>query len=74
MEFTVHDMEGTMPALGTADTLMNETVDERSAHELAKLIRKLRWIGENDEAEELLRRLCVARTSECILAGPGETD
>jgi hypothetical protein len=63
-----------MPESVISDTSMNEMADERSARELAKLIGKLRWIGEDDKAEELQRKLRAAGTRECILAVSGETD
>jgi hypothetical protein len=32
-------------------------VDDRRSRELVKLLRKLRWIGEDDEAKELEGKL-----------------
>jgi hypothetical protein len=44
------------------------------ARDLARLIQKLLWIGANDEAEELQRRLRLGRIEECFLTAPRETD
>jgi len=53
---------------------MNESYDEQRAHELVKLVRKLRWIGEHEKARELGRNLCLSERRDCILAAPGDTD
>ena len=62
-----------MPAFGNP-ALSDQPVDERSARDLARLIQKLLWIGANDEAEELQRRLRLGRIEECFLTAPRETD
>jgi hypothetical protein len=53
-----------------------ETLAERTPHELAKLISKLRWIGMEEEAERLLGELAERRTSadDHVFATTGETD
>jgi hypothetical protein len=46
----------------------------RTTSELAKLVRKLRWIGMEEEAKQVqlvLRRIDLAAT---LLADPSETD
>jgi hypothetical protein len=63
-----------MPAFGNPNVPAGEPADERSARELAKLVHKLRWIGANDEAEKVLRKLRFSRTEECVLTAPRETD
>ena len=60
-----------MPTLGISD---DDTDHQHSAREIAKLIRKLRWIGENDQAEKLQNNLRLVWTEECILTVPSETD
>jgi hypothetical protein len=60
----------------SSDTIERPDVSvvERTSKELAKLVRKLRWIGMEEEAEEMqLAQHCV--DSACIfLAGPHDTD
>jgi hypothetical protein len=48
----------------------------RAANELIKLIRKLRWIGMEDEAAGLQKELGRRRPAEAdsVLAAPGDTD
>ena len=61
---------------------MQQTCDERaipvekSSREWAKLIRKLRWIGMDDEAERVLAQLSgwPFRPTETVIAGPWATD
>jgi hypothetical protein len=53
---------------------MNETVDEESNRELFKLICKLRWIGENEEADRLQGKLRLARPRDCKPAVHSDTD
>jgi hypothetical protein len=52
------------------------TASQRAPDELVKLIRKLRWVGLEDEAErlqtELTRRHGAA--ADCVVAMPRETD
>ncbi|MFZ0424663.1 MAG: hypothetical protein WAL80_17445 [Xanthobacteraceae bacterium] len=49
---------------------------ENSSSELVKLIRKLRWIGMDEEAERLQQKLALRRTGldDTVLARSGETD
>ena len=50
---------------------------QRSAsNECVRLIRKLRWIGMDDEAERLLAQLsgCAFQPTETVIAGPWATD
>jgi hypothetical protein len=52
------------------------TIERRAADELIKLITKLRWMGLDDEANCVERRLlsCPDRPGESVLAEPHETD
>ena len=48
---------------------------ESGANELVKRIRKLRWMGLEDEAELLQRELTRrCADSDCVIATPRETD
>lgn len=50
------------------------SVVEHTSSELAKMVRKLRWIGMEEEARQMqvmLRRINSAAT---LLAGPHDTD
>lgn len=54
-----------------ADTL----VTHQASNDLVKLIRKLRWMGMDDQAEGLQKELEQRRaTDDCVLATSGETD
>jgi hypothetical protein len=48
----------------------------QASNDLVKLIRKLRWIGMDDQAEGLQKELEQRRatTADCVLATSGETD
>jgi ABC-type hemin transport system substrate-binding protein len=72
-------MEAEMLAYPTIQDAPEVSPVERSVTELIKRIRKLRWIGLEDEAEQLqvqlqsaLRR--VDQPRETLLAGPVDTD
>ncbi|HEX4411200.1 MAG TPA: hypothetical protein VH206_20710 [Xanthobacteraceae bacterium] len=49
---------------------------ESTANELVKLIRKLRWIGMDEEAERLQKKLAQQHgvADDTVLARSGETD
>jgi|HubBroStandDraft_6_1064221.scaffolds.fasta_scaffold5319899_1 hypothetical protein len=49
---------------------------QATSNELVKLIRKLRWIGMEDEAERLMTELTRRRAAadHSVVATPGETD
>jgi hypothetical protein len=49
---------------------------ESTANELIKLIRKLRWIGMDEEAERLQKKLASEHTdvNDTVIARSGETD
>ena len=49
--------------------------DDGRANDLVKRIRKLRWMGLEDEAELLQRELTRrCADSDCVIATPRETD
>ena len=52
----------------------NEAADARDASEIMKLVRKLRWIGENEQADKLQETLRFGATHECVVAVDNETD
>ena len=53
-----------------------DAVTESGSNELVKLIRKLRWIGMEDEAERLQTELTQRQVaaSDSVVAMSGETD
>lgn len=50
--------------------------DTGTSNEMVKLIRKLRWIGMDEEAQKLQRELTLreAAPADSVVATPGETD
>ena len=46
----------------------------RAANELVKRIRKLRWIGMEEEARALQRQASFISSSTPVLAEPADTD
>jgi hypothetical protein len=52
------------------------SVEQRVSNELIQIIRKLRWMGMEDEVEELQRALahCLARPAYGVIGGSNETD
>jgi hypothetical protein len=51
--------------------------EQRTSNELIKLIRKLRWIGMEREAEGAETRLALLRPvslADSVFAGPHDTD
>jgi hypothetical protein len=53
-----------------------ESVERRPSRDWAKLIRKLRWIGLEDEARRLEQAVSTLPPEErgCVSAGPFNTD
>ena len=66
--------EDPMQAKRHSTFVFDESFDERASRELIKLIRKLRWIGKEDEARDVERKLRATLACDCVLAVPGETD
>jgi hypothetical protein len=56
--------------------LQDVLAEQRSSNELVKLIRKLRWMGMEDEAERVERKLARSEVepADCVLAASRETD
>jgi hypothetical protein len=50
------------------------SVTENAKNELVKRVRKLRWVGEEEEAEKVQRALGEQTPSDSVLAMPRETD
>jgi hypothetical protein len=48
--------------------------EQRSARELVKRIRKLRWMGMEEEAQRLQVALRHIEDTDCVLAAPRDTD
>jgi hypothetical protein len=47
---------------------------ENAKNELVKRVRKLRWVGEEEEAEKAQRALGKQTSSDSVLAMPREAD
>jgi hypothetical protein len=56
--------------------LQDVLAEQRSSNELVKLIRKLRWMGMEDEAERVETKLARSEVepADCVLAASRETD
>jgi hypothetical protein len=48
--------------------------EQRASNELIKRIRKLRWIGMEDEARKVQSSLRSIPSRDAVLAGPRDTD
>jgi hypothetical protein len=50
--------------------------EQRTSNELVNLVRKLRWIGMDEEAQRLQKELTRrhAAATHSVLGPPGETD
>jgi hypothetical protein len=49
-------------------------IGERTSSELVNLVKKLRWIGMEEEAEHVQTVLRRVDSSATLLAGPWDTD
>lgn len=56
------------------EALPDVGVDERRREELVKRIRKLRWLGLEQEASELQAEVSCAWRLETVITAPQETD
>jgi hypothetical protein len=57
------------------ETSSMQTVSQKASNELIKLIRKLRWMGMEEEAKGLQKELTQRATAgDSVLATPTETD
>jgi hypothetical protein len=54
--------------------LADSSGEQRSASELVERIRKLRWMGMEDEAQRLQIALRRIKHTDCVLAAPRDTD
>jgi hypothetical protein len=52
----------------------HKALDERRSRELVNRVRKLRWIGSEDEAKLLERALRDGQAGDCVLATFVDTD
>ena len=50
------------------------SLEERLVQDLARRVRKLRWMRMEDEAEQLQWALRALRPKSTLLAEPGDTD
>lgn len=57
-------------------TRLPDSIIQRGSNELIKLIRKLRWVGMDEEAERLQAELTRrdTETSESVIATSRDTD
>lgn len=54
---------------------LDSSVEQRTSNELVKLIRKLRWMGMEQEAEDKENELTVRRAAaDSVVASPCDTD
>ena len=53
---------------------LEASMAENAKNELVKRVRKLRWVGEEEEAEKAQRALGEQTPSDSVLAVPRETD
>jgi hypothetical protein len=55
---------------------LDVSVEQRAANEFIYLIRKLRWIGMDDETEHVLAKLrrCCVQPTDSVIAEPWDTD
>jgi hypothetical protein len=67
---------GERPMATTREQPPDMSVAHQTSNDLVKLIRKLRWIGMDDQAEGLQKELEQRRatTADCVIATSGETD
>jgi hypothetical protein len=54
--------------------LPDVSADQRASNEMIKLIRKLRWMGMEGEAERLRNALTGMPQADSVVAEPRETD
>ena len=54
--------------------LPDVSAEQRASNDMIKLIRKLRWMGMEGEAERLQGSLQRVAQTDCVAAEPRETD
>jgi hypothetical protein len=52
----------------------SDIAERRASNELVKLIRKLRWMGMDEEAKVLENQLDGAPAADCVIGVSRETD
>ena len=65
---------GAMAASSESHDCPDVSARERISNELVKRIRKLRWIGREEEAGELEHALRLSLSAPLVLTLPAETD
>ena len=50
------------------------SAEQRASNAIIKRIRKLRWIGMDEEARQIQRSLRSISSTDVVLAGPCDTD
>jgi hypothetical protein len=50
------------------------SAEEQMSSDLVRRIRKLRWMGMQQEAEELQMMLCRVPHDDCVVVVPRDTD
>jgi len=63
-----------MQDLHVREELPDVSVEQRTSDELTKLIRKLRWMGLEEEAQQTQRMLSEVEPAGGILTEPHDTD
>jgi hypothetical protein len=65
-----------MAMLQSTPLQQQNSSDTRASNDMIKLIRKLRWIGMDEEAQKLQRELTEreAAPADSVVATPRETD
>lgn len=53
---------------------LDETAEARASNELVQRIRKLRWMGMEEEAERLQKLLREVHQADILPSSPGDTD
>lgn len=56
--------------------VLDASAEQRASNALVRLIRKLRWMGMQEEAESAQRRLAQSRVpaADSVVAAPRDTD
>ena len=69
-------MRSTMEIFDGQGRRLDDSAQRSASNECVRLIRKLRWIGMDDEAERVLAQLSgwPFRPTETVIAGPWATD
>lgn len=65
-----------MEMLAESEKAADDSAHRKTSNEIVRLVRKLRWVGMEEEAEQLLKELeqRPAMAVDTVLASPRETD